>query len=473
MADITPVKRGRMTTRSQAVPEPNADSSGDDAPEVKRRSPEQTETAVIDVDMADENAALKLQNEMLRKEVRDLEEQLQVIRKLLTEQAERQRAQWDVLHNHMKLQEQQWKMAAMPANQRPQQRIEQIQQGPQPQPPRHVQKGQQQQLVQQRSEPKPQRQGPQLDTKSVEELIKSVVTEVTGKIIGEQQTAQRQQRQLPTLAQMVADINVPATYEWTRVPTKAELRQARTKKQQKQQQQQQQKAATTMRKRVRNDVVRVVPAIGKTCEEVAMAVRKDQKINAVVESITKNAREHTLVKLKPSADAQAVQTAINEMVGEAALTTCVMSEMTTVTIRDIDMLATPEDVVNAVEDRIHVTIRPPILNRMRNGLQTTRFSVPRRRAAELTESKLRISYTRCRVKELGPLPMNLKRCYRCLERGHLMQDCKGPDRASLCLNCGHPEHESIMCTAPTMCIICHGEHRIGAKECSGSPAPSS
>ncbi|XP_052863817.1 bromodomain-containing protein DDB_G0280777-like [Anopheles cruzii] len=446
MADTATAKRCRMSTRSQALPEPNTDSSEENGPEVKRRPTEQTEPVVTYSEVAAENAALKLQNGMLQKQVRDLEEQLQVIRKLLTEQDERQRAQWAVLHNHMKLQEQQWEMA-VPPNQQPQQRIQQqqqqnAQQKPQPQPRRHVQQVQkQQQQVQQRPEPKPQWQGPQLETMRMEEFIKSVTAEVTSKIIGEQQAALRQQRQSPTLAQMVADVNVPASYEWTRVPTKAEQRQARTTKQQKQQQQQQQqKPATTTRRRMRNDVVRVVPATGKTCEDVATAVRKDQKVNAVVDSITKNAREHTLVKLKPSADAQAVQTAISEMVGEAALATCVMSEMTTVCIRDIDMLATPEDVANAVEDRIHVTIRAPILNRMRNGLQTTRFSVPRRRVSELTESKLRISYTRCRVKELGPLPLNLKRCYRCLERGHLMQDCKGPDRASLCLNCGQSEH---------------------------------
>lgn len=267
-----------------------------------------------------------------------------------------------------------------------------------------------------------------------------------------------------TLAEIVADTSVEPSADWTRVPTAAERRNVRANNNNIKLRREQQRGPG------RPDIVRVVPKAGTNCRDVIAAVRKDNQLADVVQSITWNDRHHALIKVKRGVDGQMVESTISKTVGDAAAATYTMTEMTTIAAKDIDILATPEDVVQAVKERIGRTIRPPRMVRFRNGMQATRFAVPRKYAAELTSTKLKIGYALSAARELGPLPVALRRCYRCLERGHLARDCKGESRGALCLNCGETGHESFGCEKPAKCIICKGEHRVGAKECTVKPA---
>jgi len=41
------------------------------------------------------------------------------------------------------------------------------------------------------------------------------------------------------------------------------------------------------------------------------------------------------------------------------------------------------------------------------------------------------------------------RCFRCLSRGHLAGQCKGPDRSKCCRRCGITGHRAAKCEATT------------------------
>ncbi|ETN67270.1 hypothetical protein AND_000925 [Anopheles darlingi] len=220
-------------------------------------------------------------------------------------------------------------------------------------------KQQLQQQQQQQQQPEPQQSQRQAEFPNIHrEYIKRVAEEVASKLLGDPMLLPQQQstQPSPTLAQMVADEGVPASSEWTCIMSRRERAQARSRKQESQQQQKE--AEKTTRRRARKEIIRVVPAEGTKCEGIAAAIRKDAAMNAVVASIKWNAKKHALVELKPTASAQVVQPAISKIVGETAETISVMTEMTTAVIYDIDMLATAEDVVRAVQERTQATIRP-------------------------------------------------------------------------------------------------------------------
>ncbi|GAB1867733.1 CCHC-type domain-containing protein [Camponotus japonicus] len=83
----------------------------------------------------------------------------------------------------------------------------------------------------------------------------------------------------------------------------------------------------------------------------------------------------------------------------------------------------------------------------------------------------RIGWTRVVVK---PLKARRMRCFRCLEVGHGMMGCKGPDRSGRCHRCGDCSHRSRQCTAGVpKCPLCAefgvpAGHSLGADACCPS-----
>uniref|UniRef100_A0A182FZA5 Uncharacterized protein n=1 Tax=Anopheles albimanus TaxID=7167 RepID=A0A182FZA5_ANOAL len=127
-------------------------------------------------------------------------------------------------------------------------------------------------------------------------------------------------------------------------------------------------------------------------------------------------------------------------------------KMVRIKMTDIDILATGTDIVEAIKERIGITIPSPPLQR-------------HRRDELVSKGRLMILGTPSKLKIVDPLPKELQRCSRCLERGHIARKCEGVDRSNLCLQCAQPGHSSTTCSEIPKCILCGNEHRMGARTC--------
>uniref|UniRef100_A0A182P4D1 CCHC-type domain-containing protein n=1 Tax=Anopheles epiroticus TaxID=199890 RepID=A0A182P4D1_9DIPT len=92
--------------------------------------------------------------------------------------------------------------------------------------------------------------------------------------------------------------------------------------------------------------------------------------------------------------------------------------------------------------------------------------MPIREARRINGKQLQIGQVSVALKEEKRPPSEEGRCYRCLERGHKANECKGVDRSKLCYRCESKSHRAADCKQPVICGTCGGKHQIGSKKCS-------
>lgn len=84
------------------------------------------------------------------------------------------------------------------------------------------------------------------------------------------------------------------------------------------------------------------------------------------------------------------------------------------------------------------------------------------------EGGIKIDWTRARIEILDNPPLQ---CHRCHMVGHVMANCRGPDRRAECYRCDRPGHIAKVCEAPKLgCPVCReagrpDTHRLGASGC--------
>lgn len=143
----------------------------------------------------------------------------------------------------------------------------------------------------------------------------------------------------------------------------------------------------------------------------------------------------------------------------------------TVEIRDLDSLTVKEEVEKAVMkitnnplEEINARVTAP-----NNREQVRAFvTLPIESAEELLKERvIKIGWTRARMR----LCPSIKKCYRCLELGHMQMDCKGPDRSKLCFRCSEAGHKSNQCNKAPKCCMCVDagrkpeDHMTGSYKC--------
>lgn len=85
-----------------------------------------------------------------------------------------------------------------------------------------------------------------------------------------------------------------------------------------------------------------------------------------------------------------------------------------------------------------------------------------------TAGRIRVGWVTTRVEPLKARPLQ---CFRCLEKGHVREQCSSPvDRSGCCYNCGSPGHKASECASKTRCVLCEekglaANHRIGSDNC--------
>lgn len=164
------------------------------------------------------------------------------------------------------------------------------------------------------------------------------------------------------------------------------------------------------------------------------------------------------------------QKKIGKMLGDQAQIKVLTHEML-VKIRDLDEMTTIGKVIRAQANEFNVFSESAI-KRVRVACavtQTALISLPALEARRLLDKpKLKIGWVVCRIREKP----DMRRCYRCLEYGHLARACKNEDdRSQNCLKCGEKGHQAKVCEKKPFCGACKRNgredtsHQIGSRKC--------
>lgn len=68
----------------------------------------------------------------------------------------------------------------------------------------------------------------------------------------------------------------------------------------------------------------------------------------------------------------------------------------------------------------------------------------------VARKRIRIGMVSCSVEKM----LDIRKCSRCWTYDHAGNECSGPDRSKLCLNCGKEGHQAKACTEEVYCLIC-------------------
>ncbi|XP_058122815.1 uncharacterized protein LOC131293767 [Anopheles ziemanni] len=136
--------------------------------------------------------------------------------------------------------------------------------------------------------------------------------------------------------------------------------------------------------------------------------------------------------------------------GKATVTT--LRQTVTVVIRNVDEVATREEIRDALEEqqRVNISASAVRLGAVHRGLRKAFIRVAATEATTLLEKRLRIGWTSCTIAE----NTESKKCFRCFHSGHIQRHCEGPDRSGLCMICGNEGHKAAQCSSERRCLDC-------------------
>lgn len=151
-------------------------------------------------------------------------------------------------------------------------------------------------------------------------------------------------------------------------------------------------------------------------------------------------------------------------------------KMADIRIRDLEESVTREDIIQTITSEGKCPKEAVKLGEIIssvNGLGTMWLRCPLAAAKNITkERRVRIGWTMVRV-EL--LPERMIQCYRCLEIGHVRNQCRSEkDRGRTCYRCGQEGHLAKECAGNAHCLICaerklRADHRMGGPACKPTP----
>ncbi|KAL0111284.1 hypothetical protein PUN28_012887 [Cardiocondyla obscurior] len=143
-------------------------------------------------------------------------------------------------------------------------------------------------------------------------------------------------------------------------------------------------------------------------------------------------------------------------------------------IRDLDDYTRKDDVINAVLTSFETCRQEDLklgeIRRSYNGLYTTVLKCPVAVANQLIEKKrIQIGWVSARIEALPARPLQ---CFRCLQKGHVRENCNSPiDRSNSCFRCGETNHTAVTCKNLPKCLICEElkkpfRHKMGGPACN-------
>lgn len=229
------------------------------------------------------------------------------------------------------------------------------------------------------------------------------------------------------------------------------------------------KPKSTTKPRGRPTTGKVVVKCGSTTYADLLRSVKEKvdpkRVGVNVRAIKKTARGDLMLEVDGDAQkADILRRAITRNIDNEVR---IANRLVTIHVLDIDATTTKDQVEEAIknmptcsnlQDVVVKSMRPS-----RDGNQIATVQVSRNNANILLMAKrIKIGWVNCRVRER----VAVTRCYKCLDFGHTLKECKGPDRSNLCINCHQPGHKARECDGPHFCPSCNtNEHRPDSTNC--------
>lgn len=196
-----------------------------------------------------------------------------------------------------------------------------------------------------------------------------------------------------------------------------------------------------------------------------------EEVGVNIKYIRRTREGDLLVELaKGEGQAKKLENAIKNSLGDD-LQVKTLSEKHLLEIKDMEESTTAEDIIKGLTTVVGVSEREHIkVHNIRVSYSGTKQAIVQisARAAAIINKKerVKISWINCRVKMKIPI----KRCYRCMETGHIARMCNGKDRSNSCRKCGNDGHKAKECKNSIRCIICADAGRQKVNHYIGSTA---
>ncbi|KAM8702186.1 hypothetical protein ACLKA7_000744 [Drosophila subpalustris] len=210
--------------------------------------------------------------------------------------------------------------------------------------------------------------------------------------------------------------------------------------------------------KVRPDAL-VIKTVGEvTYADLLRKVKQDEKLHGLGEAVSRIRRTQQgelLLQLNISGeDTSAFRTLIGETLGETAEIRS-LSHRVTIECKDLDEITTAKDIVDALRSQMEITdaaVDDINLRKGYGGTQTASIRLPAESARKaLSAGLLKVGWVRCRLRER----VNITKCYRCLEFGHLARHGRSEvDRSKMCRRCGKYGHLAKDCKEEPQCMFC-------------------
>ncbi|XP_039763119.1 uncharacterized protein LOC120635973 [Pararge aegeria] len=182
-------------------------------------------------------------------------------------------------------------------------------------------------------------------------------------------------------------------------------------------------------------------------KEVKLGLSREE---VVFTKVRKTRKGDILLELEDAKKGGASQ--IREKIGEICpnLTFRALKESADVIIRGLDVTVEKQEVEEALRQKVK-EFRIKSFWENSYEVKTAIIELPTEEAKKLAEEKkIKIGWMRVSV----ALVVHKKRCFRCLEYGHISIGCPGYDRSRICYNCGTEGHKAKDCKYERTCAIC-------------------
>lgn len=275
----------------------------------------------------------------------------------------------------------------------------------------------------------------------------------------------------------------PKETTWQEVVTrKAKKKEKQSSKEDKKVQNRTNKDKTKRARPTRPDALIIKAREGRSYVDILSKLRTAPSLNELgdsVNKIRKTVAGDLLIELKRTKEVKTAdfQEAVKAVLVEGATVKALQQEET-FEIRDLDILTSKEEVLEALQreiggkDAIEITA----VKSLRKAYGDTQIAVvqlSKEIASMFTKlEKIKIGWVNCRIRSSnrskGPL-----RCYKCLGFGHVAIKCTDQqDRSKCCYRCGNAGHKANSCRNEPCCVLCHKKgdnsptnHATGSYSC--------
>ncbi|XP_050079230.1 uncharacterized protein LOC126566577 [Anopheles maculipalpis] len=225
--------------------------------------------------------------------------------------------------------------------------------------------------------------------------------------------------------------------------------------------------------RRRPDAILVIPAEGVSFADMYRPIRTAPALEDVQKFIRigkRTPKGNLRMELTREVDSKALCERIQGVLG-ALGTAKVLTEMAEVIVRNVDHLTQEETLKEALRGALakEPTVASIRMWELPDATKRARIRLARAEAEAIMgrTQALLIDHSACRMERVPRLAASQRRCFRCLERGHLAAFCTGVDRSQCCIRCGESGHRAAQCKKEVRCMRCGGPHRIAALSCRG------